>query len=250
MWSVSLIGPVARPITILSKHASSIAQDTSNKCLITSVCKIQDERGTILSMKVHWPLLKKYMRKNLKTETVLKMVTNHHLHIRIETIFFKVSFLTHNTLFQPSTHFSSIVLQNSASGMRFKLFWISWMTSLSLSKNQPLRSRFKVRNNQKSQGVRSGLYAGCTITSMLRCSSHSWTRWTVQGCALSWWSIHHPWVLVTSSPIWTFFLAFVPLCSTYLCARHRYTVCLCLSCLLPALKYSRQLERALRSSTV
>ncbi len=65
------------------------------------------------------------------------------------------------------------------------------MTSTSLLENWPLRSCFKVGSNQKTHGVRSGLYAGCTLTSKLCRSSYSWTRWTVCGCALSWWSIYH-----------------------------------------------------------
>ncbi len=90
-----------------------------------------------------------------------------------------------------STHFSSIVLQNSTSGIRVKLLWILWTTYLSLSKNWLLWSHFKIGNNQKSQRVRFGLYAGCTITSACRCS-HSWTKWAVCGCALLWWSIYYP----------------------------------------------------------
>ncbi len=72
--------------------------------------------------------------------------------------------------------------------MRVKLFW----ESSSLLKNRPLRKHFKVGNNQKLHGLRSGLYAGCTITSMSCRSSYSWTRWVVCKCVLSWWSIHCP----------------------------------------------------------
>ncbi len=37
MWSVSFYGPVAQPITIFSKHMSSLVQDGSNERSITSI---------------------------------------------------------------------------------------------------------------------------------------------------------------------------------------------------------------------
>ncbi len=45
MWSLSFYGPVAWPIAILSKHTSSIVQDTFNECSITPVCEIWAEIG-------------------------------------------------------------------------------------------------------------------------------------------------------------------------------------------------------------
>ncbi len=47
MWSLLFYRPMAWPIAILAKHTSSVGQDMSNKCSITSVCEIQAKIWTI-----------------------------------------------------------------------------------------------------------------------------------------------------------------------------------------------------------
>ncbi len=172
------------------------------------------------------------------------MVTNHHLQIRNHSN--RSSFLKYlpwlTTLFQPFDPFFFKPFAKFSLGMWIKLFWILWMTTSSLSKNRPLRSHFKVGNNQKSHGVRCGLYARCTITSVLCHSSHSWRkRWIICGRALSWWCVHHPTSFGRFHLMYlknffntdVYFLTLVPRFSTYSCAHHCYTVCLHLSWLLP-----------------
>ncbi len=202
MWSLSFHGPVVRPIAILSKHASSVVQDASNK-RSPSYVKYKPRNGQFCKQ-----------RKKLKNwnciENGYKSSLSHLESFGLLPSFSK--YLLWLAIHSPSLskHFSSIVLQNLVSVMRAKLFWILRMTSSSFLKNQPFRSLFKVGINQKSHRARSVWYARGTITSMSRCSSHSWTRWAVCGHTLLCEVSIVPQVLVISticalksSPIWS-----------------------------------------------
>ncbi len=199
----------------------------------------------ILWTKVRRPLPKNVWEKVKKLKLYwkwLQIVIFTFGIIQIATIFFKVSSLTRNTLFQP---FDPFFFNRSA---KFGLGYVSqifldFVNNLFITFEE-LAPKVMLQglNNQKSHSARSRLYAGCTITSMLCHSSHSGTKWATCGQTLLWWSMYHPissdhfhqMCLNNFSNMDTqYSLVFVPYSSTHLCDSHRYMVCLWLSCLLP-----------------
>ncbi len=185
-------------------------------------------------------LTKKWMRKSYKTETELKMVTNHHLHIPITTIFFKVSSLTRNTLLQPFDPFFFNRLAKFGLGYAHQTS-LDFVNDLITFKKPA--SQIALQGRKQLEIARGEIWAVCWMHHHFNImhSSHFWTRWAVHRHILLWWSIHSPtgsgcFHLMCSNNFSnrnTYFLAFVPRSSTYSRAYHLYTVCLCLSCLLP-----------------